>query len=321
MTAPIQIVHEPLAGWSRRLALFAAALVVFALAAHRLGQLAPPVAINAWLVGFGLSALAILAGLYAGISIWIRGRAGAGKTAAGVLVAAVMWLWPLAYAPTYLTLPKINDVSTDLVNVPRFGILSQVRGEGANTAQWKPAFASEQQRAYPDLRTLVIDRPVDEVFDLVARLIGGRRGLGWKVVTREEPALRPQPKPGWIQATERTIVLGFVDDIVIRVAGTDNETRVDIRSASRFGAHDLGTNANRIRRFMRELIGRLEATTPGAIAARGGSLRAARAGAVESGVLKRPRERSGEKAVGKSGSGPVLPDARRAPEKKAPPRG
>ena len=218
------------------------------------------------------------------------------------------------------SLPRINDVSTDVVNVPRFGILARVRGEGANSAEYQRAFADKQQQAYPDLRTLVVDRSADEVFDLVARMISGRRGLGWKVLTEEPPTLKPL-KPGWIQATERTMVLGFVDDIVIRVAGSDTETRVDIRSASRFGRHDMGANASRIRRFMRELSSRLDATTPAAIAARGGTLRAARAGAPDPANLKRPRERLPEKAGSKSGSVPAQPDARRAPEKKAPPRG
>ncbi len=58
-----------------------------------------------------------------------------------------------------------------------------------------------------------------------------------------------------IEATDRTIWLGFTDDIVIRVRPEDGGSRVDIRSVSRVGTSDLGTNAARIRRFMKRLAG------------------------------------------------------------------
>ena len=43
----------------------------------------------------------------------------------------------------------------------------------------------------------------------------------------------------------RTFILGFVDDISIRVSGNRTQSRIDIRSASRYGTHDLGRNAFR----------------------------------------------------------------------------
>jgi uncharacterized protein (DUF1499 family) len=271
-------IPEPMALWCRRFGLFALALVVVALVLHRFGQLTTPVGLALAGVGFAISALALLLGLYAGTSIWVRGRTGAGRMAAGMIAAGVLWLAPLAQLPTYFALPLINDITTDTVNPPRFQQLAIARGTGtgANSANYGgERVARQQASAYADLRSLVVvDRPADEVFDLARRVVSGRRGLGWRVLSEEPPAPRrpgAEAKPGIIEATERTMILGFVDDIVIRVTGSDAEARVDVRSASRYGKHDFGANASRIRRFLRELQARLEATPPGAIAAARGT--------------------------------------------------
>lgn len=75
--------------------------------------------------------------------------------------------------------------------------------------------------------------------------------MGWTVVEADETR-------GRLRAEARTRVFGFVDDVEVRVAdGTDGGTRVDMRSASRVGRGDLGTNRRRIRRFMTRLDGRV----------------------------------------------------------------
>jgi uncharacterized protein (DUF1499 family) len=40
---------------------------------------------------------------------------------------------------------------------------------------------------------------------------------------------------------------------VIRIEKSDSKSRVDIRSVSRVGVSDLGTNAKRIREFLRAM--------------------------------------------------------------------
>ena len=113
--------------------------------------------------------------------------------------------------------------------------------------------------AYPDIRPVVVARSAAETFEVLEETV---RRLRWDVVATEAPQGRG--KPGTIEAVERTLVLGFYDDIVIRIDGDQRETRIDIRSASRYGQHDLGRNAARVRGFFKELQSRLEATvTPG----------------------------------------------------------
>lgn len=74
------------------------------------------------------------------------------------------------------------------------------------------------------------------------------RELGWKIVAAV-------PAEERIEATETTFWFGFTDDIVIRITTAGHRSLVDIRSVSRVGRSDAGTNAKRIRLFMQHLSG------------------------------------------------------------------
>jgi hypothetical protein len=41
--------------------------------------------------------------------------------------------------------------------------------------------------------------------------------------------------------------MGFRDDVAVRIRAIGQGARVDVRSASRYGRHDFGTNAARVR--------------------------------------------------------------------------
>jgi len=78
------------------------------------------------------------------------------------------------------------------------------------------------------------------VYDAALAVMLKRR---WQVIT-------PAPPPGWreayIEAVARTAIMGFRDDIVVRIRAVRQGARVDVRSASRYGRHDFGTNASRV---------------------------------------------------------------------------
>ena len=63
---------------------------------------------------------------------------------------------------------------------------------------------------------------------------------------------------GRIEATDRTLVMGFTDDVVVQVKGDDAHAIIDVRSVSRYGMHDLGANAARIRKLFEEVTAALE---------------------------------------------------------------
>ena len=58
---------------------------------------------------------------------------------------------------------------------------------------------------------------------------------------------------GRLEAVDRTVRLRLPDDVTVRIRPRADGTRIDVRSASRIGRHDLGANAARIRRFLEEL--------------------------------------------------------------------
>jgi uncharacterized protein (DUF1499 family) len=284
-----QRIHSRLARWSCRIALFSAALTLLGIVLHRLSAFPTPVAINLFLVATILMVVAILGGLLSLIGIWRKGYAGASAAFVGIVLPLVMLAWPLTFLPSLFNLPHIADVTTDWTSAPRFEALAPQRAAGAKPAVYPgEALAQLQQSAYPDLRGIQIERSAEETFELVEEAV---RKLRWRVAASEAPAVRAG-RPGVIEATDQTLVLGFPDDIAIRVVGNNARSRIDIRSASRYGTFDFGQNATRIRRFYGEMQAQLDATLPNTVAGRR-RLRTTRGAA----MMKRLKERDQPKAA------------------------
>lgn len=277
-------ITAPLGRWSSRIALFAASLMFVGVVLHRFASFPTPVALNLFLVSAAGAALAVLIALVAFIQIWRRGYKGAGSATIGILLPILVLAWPLSFLPAYLNQPPLNDITTDWSAPPRFAELAKARVPGMNPVAY-PAdrFPPVQQKVYPDLRTLVVDRSAEETFELVEDAV---RKLKWKVAVAEAPVIR-SAKAGRLEATDQTLLLGFTDDVVVRVEGNATRSRVDVRSASRYGTHDLGQNASRVRHFLTELQSRVDSTAPTAVAGRRGQ----RAGA----LVKRLKERDQKK--------------------------
>jgi hypothetical protein len=304
MNDRLRPITTPLALWSRRLALFAASLIVVGVLLHRLTSFPTPVALNLFGVGIGVSVLGVFAAVIALAQIWRRGYAGASSAAIGVLLPLALAAWPLAYLPAMLKLPRIYDVTTDLSAPPPFAALAKNRTDGANGADYPGRrFADAQQQAYPDLRTLVIERSVEESYELVEETVAK---LKWRVAATTPPTGRPA-KAGFLEATDRTLLVGFTDDISVRVEGNATRARIDVRSASRYGQFDFGQNAARVRRFLAEVRARADATLPSGISGRR-ALRTTRAGA----MVKRRKEHDRPKVESRTSRDHAQPSAQRA---------
>jgi uncharacterized protein (DUF1499 family) len=302
---------SPLARWAWRLALFSACLLLTGLVLHRLANFPTKVAMNLFAVSYAGASLAILTGLVALVRIWRTGFGGAGLATFGILLPLATFAGPAFYVAAYHDLPRINDVTTDFASPPAFVALAK-RAEGANSSAYPGASFSEQQaKAYPDLRTLVLDRSVEEAFELVEETA---RRLRWRVAAAEPPTGKPS-KTGRLEATDQTLLVGFTDDIVVRIDGGPARARVDVRSASRYGTFDFGQNAARVRRFIAELHARAEATGgPGLTGRR--ALSSARARA----LLKRQKSDDPQQGANRNVRGPAPSSAQRAPGQKERPR-
>lgn len=75
-----------------------------------------------------------------------------------------------------------------------------------------------------------------------ARALAAVDRMGWHLIIGS-------PEEGRIEAWDRTLWVGFIDDVAIRVKPTEGGSKVVVRSKSRVDGGDAGTNAKRIRRY------------------------------------------------------------------------
>jgi uncharacterized protein (DUF1499 family) len=256
------------ATWSQRIALTFLMLFVVTFALHRFGVVvAPfvakflkghesaasflivstPVAIKLLAVAVTGAAIAFLLGVAAMVNIWREGYLGARRATVGVVVSALMLAAPAAVLPKVLRLPRIHEVSTDTQTPPAFSKLALARQGDANPATFQHATAAEQASAYPDIQPLSLNHSVEQAFDTVREAV---HGFEWNVIREQPPE---DGRAGIIEAVDRSPIFGFTDDIVIRVGGTTRESRIDMRSSARYGDHDLGRNAERVRLLFGEV--------------------------------------------------------------------
>jgi uncharacterized protein (DUF1499 family) len=231
-------------------------------------------------LGFALSAIAITAAMGAGagarLALWdfrqgfrilnwaayfgiagtvlslagaILGRPGKGRrgfllAVAGVILGALAVGVPGYWYGIAKRVPMIHDITTDTENPPLFVSVLALRKDAPNSPTYGgPGIAAQQNAAYPDIRPLVSDIPPAQAYERARALA---RQMCWKIVDENRAE-------GRIEATATTRWFGFKDDVVIRIApSAGSGSRVDIRSVSRVGLSDVGTNARRIRAFLKK---------------------------------------------------------------------
>ena len=160
--------------------------------------------------------------------------------AAGLVLSLPALAPPLNYWRLARELPPIHDISTDTEHPPRFVALRDRRKGAENSTEYSAQTAALQQRAYPDIAPAMLALPPARAYAKAER---AARAMAWDLVAAAPADLR-------IEATATTLLFGFKDDIVIRVAPAAGGSRVDVRSLSRVGRSDLGANAARIRKFL-----------------------------------------------------------------------
>ena len=166
------------------------------------------------------------------------------------IVMALLTLSPFAFSTyRYFTLPELVDVATDVKNPPsltdaaatRIGDMNPI---GSITAEQ----AAAQARAYPAVTGHHYDMPIEQVLEVVETVAANR---GWALTPSSEQS--EVEETFTLEGPARSFVLGLPSDISIRVTESGDGSEVDMRSASRYGPHDLGDNAERIEGFLSEL--------------------------------------------------------------------
>jgi uncharacterized protein (DUF1499 family) len=236
-----------LAAWSGRLVLFALAVAVLSVIILRSGLLEIVPALATFAAALVFAALAVLLALASFVVIWRQGLAGLGYAVLALFLGLLLLAYPgyLGYRATKL--PAIFDITTDPLNPPRFDVLARLRPRG-RTNYPGAAIAELQRAAYPDIVPLQLAVPPKVAYDVALALATKRK---WLLVDTRPPAAGR--RDGVIEAVARTPIMGFRDDVVIRVSPLGQGSRVDLRSASRYGLHDFGANAARLRSLLEDI--------------------------------------------------------------------
>ncbi|MEE9375779.1 MAG: DUF1499 domain-containing protein [Rhizobiaceae bacterium] len=130
--------------------------------------------------------------------------------------------------------------------------------------------------------------PIDEEGSgLVAKPVTNSKGLPIRIpVPKQRPKIRPtildenetiafetvpvaptgrietdnngEREERYVEAVAASFIFGFESDVIIRLVEEEEGTLVDMRSTSRWGPHDLGSNAKRILDFIKDLDSALQ---------------------------------------------------------------
>lgn len=247
------IIEEPVsrpAKWAPMLAWFALAVTVMCVLLIRFGQIDYQSGFVALGAGLAIAGVAVAMSFMGFVRIWQEGRRGLGSAIKGLVIAILVLAYPAWFAVKAVTLPPINDVTTDTEDPPVFSrsrAALDARG-GRVPPDVGSAVREMQREAYVQIAPLTLDLAPAETFALVRK---AAENLGWQVIEAVPPGGRIGS--GRLEAVDRTFLLKLPDDVTVRIRPRADGTRIDIRSASRIGTHDLGANAQRIRDFLEEV--------------------------------------------------------------------
>lgn len=251
-----------LRNWVRKIALFLliAAPLVFVTAA--LGYKAGIMSLGTSLgmLTFKVGPMLLMGALGVGVvslllALFMKPRKGVFVSLLAVIIPAAGLIHAGGVSKTAKTLPFIHDITTDTQNPPVFtdAVMSErLATANVNTVDYigkkdkrsGKLVSVMQVKGYPDIRTLILEDEPDIAF---GKALSAVKSLGWDMKSENADA-------GIIEATDTTFWYGFKDDVVIRIRPSEGGgSTLDIRSVSRVGGSDLGTNAKRIRAFTKKV--------------------------------------------------------------------
>lgn len=241
--------YEPvskLAVWSGRCGVFSLAVAALSVIIVRAGLLETGPALTTIGGALALAVLAILLAFASFVTIWRQGLAGLGYSLLGMFLGLLLLAYPSYLGYRAYKLPAISDITTDSANPPRFDTLARLRPR-ARVDYPGAATAEKQRAAYPDIQPLQVPVPPKTAYDVTLGIVTKRK---WLIVDSRPPT---PTRPGTIEAIARTPIMGFREDVVVRIAALGDGARIDMRSASRYGTHDFGGNAARVRSLLEDV--------------------------------------------------------------------
>lgn len=217
------------------------------------------------LAGVGVALMTLVVGLgvtLAGTVITIVGAVSATvkrapipgtATVVGIVIGLCVAAYVLSWVEKARSVPPIHDITTDLTNPPQFVAVIPLRqrSHAVNSPEYVRHIRGSggkildvpqlQRQYYPYVKPLQLALTPDQA---LARARKVAKEMGWRIDAYV-------PAQGRLEATAHTFFFDFKDDVVVRVTPNGSGSRVDVRSESRVGVSDVGTNAARIRRFLK----------------------------------------------------------------------
>ena len=247
-----RIAEDPLsrlAIWARRLALFALAVALLAIVLLQAGFIEPVPGLVTFGGAMAIATAGALLAFGAFIVIWNHGLRGFGYAILAVIIAVALTAYPAYIVARSYGLPVLNDITTDTTDAPKFEAIARLRPRNANPVAYAGASAAAlQQKGYPDIEPLQLTGLPQDVYNSVLDVITKRK---WLVIDARSP--QGGRREGRIEAVARTPIMGLRDDVGVRVRGSATGTRVDVRSASRYGKYDFASNARRVRALLEDI--------------------------------------------------------------------
>ncbi len=265
--------------WCQRFAVFLVPYFILAILLHRFDKIETPQLFSLLAIGFAAAVLALVFSLRAGADLWYKGHKGGRATVRGTFLS-ILVLLPFGYH-TYLalSLPLAHDIATDTFNPPNYVTAGAVRTANRDAGmnrivEYTDGYADMIVLAYPKLQSRRYPAGPERVLEAVNFIIqdnewqitgssgipdtanGGETELADNAQNSEGNVLEgtvDAPDDIYVETLIYSMVFAFENDMVIRIVSEDENTLVDVRSSSRWGAHDFGYNANLIDKFMMQL--------------------------------------------------------------------
>jgi uncharacterized protein (DUF1499 family) len=231
------------------MALFSLAAAILSIVIVRSGLLEIKPALATFAAALVFAVIALLLALTAFVVIWKDGLAGMGYALSAIGIGAALLAYPAYLGVKAYRLPMIYDVTTDPFDPPRYEALARIRPRDANPVIYSGlATAEKQQAAYPEIEPLEEDATPLAAYTAALAVVTKRR---WRIVDQRPP--QPPRREGRIEAVARTLIMGFREDVVVRIRPNEDGARIDVRSSSRYGSFDFGANAARIRSLVDDI--------------------------------------------------------------------
>lgn len=269
---------------SRYFGLVALCLFVFAVPLFRFGPLTMPDFVSLVLISAGLALVAVLLAFFGLYRLWMTGAKGGRSAFKAILLSALPFGVAIWAGFLYWQNPVLYDVSTDTTDIPEWIEVPTANQQWFSRPPITAETRAEQAEAYPGLTGRRYEGAVDRIYQAARKVataqgirITETRGLAGAIPDQPEalpapeenpsgetlndeppanvpvplsrPADAPRPMFGTggdvlVQGATRSFILGARFDVLLRLREETETTLVDIRVASRFGPHDLGTSAS-----------------------------------------------------------------------------